>query len=129
MQMTEIGWSHLFSRFGNRGNSSSEENIRRAVQEMYHEDYASLSEGNYVEHPDAWINYGFDSGPVYMLTIRRFGELLLEKRLDQDDIDPAESFRAKKVDEETCCRICMSLVAGDLDFVRRAAAWKPSFVA
>lgn len=83
--MTEIGWSHLFSRFGNRGNSSSEENIRRAVQEMYHEDYASLSEGNYVEHPDAWINYGFDSGPVYMLTIRRFGELLLEKRLDQNE--------------------------------------------
>ena len=113
--MSETGWSHLVSRFGDLGDGTSEENIRRAVRQMYHEDHPSLHEGDYAEHPDAWVNYGFDDGPVYTLTIRRFGELLLEKRLDQEDIDATESFRAEKVDEETCCRICTQLVAGDLD--------------
>lgn len=122
--MAEAGWSHLVSRFGNLGGSTSAENIRRAVHEMFHEDHPNLVEGDYAEHPDAWITYGFDSGPVFTLTIQRFGSMLLERRSDQDDIDPAESFHAEQLDEDTCCQLCTRLVAGDLDFVLRAVTWK-----
>src|SRR6516225_2806480 len=45
--MSENGWSHLNSRFGNLDGNTSAENIRCAVREMYHEDHPDLSDGDY----------------------------------------------------------------------------------
>jgi hypothetical protein len=117
--MSENGWSHLNSRFGNLDGNTSAENIRCAVREMYHEDHPDLSDGDYAEHPDAWIDRGLENGPLYTLTIQRFGRLQLEKRADQDDVDAAESFQMDNVAEEQCCRICESFVAGDMESLLR----------
>jgi hypothetical protein len=116
--MSEIGWSHLYSRFGSC-RETIEENIRLAVREMFHEDHPDLLEGDYVEHSNAWIDYGFDDGPIYTLTVHRFGKLTLEKRMDQDDIEAIESFQLDNVTEDRCIQLCKSLVSGDLKFVIR----------
>jgi hypothetical protein len=120
--MADISSSGLTSRFGDLDDDTSEENVRHAVREMYHEDHPDLQAGDYAEHPDAWIDCSFDDGSVYLLIIQRFGKLRLEKRFDQGDIDPAESFELENVDEERCLQLCMRMVAGDVQSVR-AAPW------
>jgi hypothetical protein len=112
--MSKLGWSYLISRFGTIDTKTTDENIRLAVREMFHEDHPDLLEGDYEEHSVAWVDYGFDEGPVYTMLLRRFGCLTLEKRNDQDDIDPIESFQLIDVDEDHCIRLFISLVSGDI---------------
>ncbi len=115
--MSKIGWSHLNSRFGNLASETSRPNIEVAVREMFHEDHPDLLEGDYAEHSAMWIDYGFDAGPVYTLYIRRRGLVVLEKRLDQDDLDPAESYELQNTTEPECVALGLELVAADINSV------------
>ncbi len=115
--MAEVGWSHLNSRFGNLDSETSPSNIASAVHEMFHEDVPGLLEGDYAEHSSMWINHGFDDGPEYTLSVHRRGLVTLEKRLDQDDLDPVEYYKLENVHEHECVALCTDLVSGKIDVV------------
>lgn len=52
----------LIARFGNSFTDPSSDDLRQALRELYVEDHPSLVEGDYEEHPNTWLEYGYENG-------------------------------------------------------------------
>lgn len=67
-------WCHLNYRYGVEVSAPTPDQILSAVEELYVENLVGMTECDYEEHGDAWLRYGYDEGPMYVLTITRSGK-------------------------------------------------------
>jgi len=82
----------------------TDEDLSKAIVELFHEDQPGMSDSDYSEHPSAWLTYGHENGDkwtIYTMDIYRSGYVLFSKHEDQDDDDPAFEKKMEKVSEKT----------------------------
>lgn len=77
-------WAILTCRYGADIREPTFDELRSALAELYHEDHPSMTEGDYAEHPNAWLRYGFDSGPMYVLNVYRSRTVYFSQWADSD---------------------------------------------
>jgi hypothetical protein len=81
----------LTARFGDGTEAPSPADLERAVREVFEETNPACSEGDYAEHPNAWLEYGESAGEGWSVTtldLYRTGEMRFTKYADQDDAEP-----------------------------------------
>jgi len=82
------GWAILSTRYGGDIRQPSHEQLVQAIDEVVAEDPNGMAERDYAEHPNAWLRYGFDDGPVYVIDAYRGGTVICSQFAEQDDNDP-----------------------------------------
>ena len=108
----------LITRFGGGTTDPSLDDLKAALRELYIEDHPSLVEGDYEEHPNAWLHYGYENGnkwTVYTLDIYRGGMVIFSKRYDQDDLAPEFEKRMTGVSQESALGLWKALASGNID--------------
>jgi len=108
----------LITRFGGGTADPSLDDLKEALRELYIENHPSLVEGDYKEHPNAWLNYGYENGnkwTVYTLDIYRGGMVIFSKRYDQDDLAPEFEKRMTGVSQESALELWKALASGNID--------------
>lgn len=109
---------YLIRRFGGGTTNPSLDDLKEALRELYIENHPSLVEGDYEEHPNAWLNYGYENGnkwTVYTLDIYRGGTVIFSKRDDQDDLAPGFERRMIGVSQEGALELWKALASGNID--------------
>jgi hypothetical protein len=112
----------LITRFGGGGRNPSDTDLIAAIREVFHEDHPILVEGDYAEHPNSWLTYGFqddDKWTVYVLDLYRKGQLVFSCYHDQDDVDPAFERTMACVTEHEALRLWRLLAAGKIELLTR----------
>lgn len=112
-------WCNLIYRYGEEIEEPSLDEISAAVKELYVEDLPGMAENNYEEHGDAWLRYGEDDGPMYVLTITRSGRARWEEWADQNyktKLCPAKE--AELLPQETAILLWKRLAKGKIELVR-----------
>src|SRR5262249_31700824 len=64
-------WVILTRRYGDDTRSPTATQLAEAVAELYQETLPGMSEGDYAEHGDASLRYGWDDGPMFVLAVNR----------------------------------------------------------
>lgn len=108
----------LTARFGGGTTDPSSADLKEALRELYVEDDPSLVEEDYEDHPNAWLEYGYESGnkwTVYLLDVYRGGTVIFSKRDDQDDLDPEFEKRMTGVSQERALELWKALASADID--------------
>jgi hypothetical protein len=108
----------LNTRFGGGDRNPSETQLKEAIREVFHEDHPDLIEGDYLEHPNAWLSYGSQSGDkwtVYTLDLYRNGSMMFSKLADQDDLEPEFERTKAHLTEDEALRLWRLLASGDLN--------------
>jgi hypothetical protein len=78
-----------------------------------------MTEAGYAEHPNAWLRYGFDEGPMFVADAYRYKTVTLSKYADQDDID-AVTQATFNIDRESLLALWRWLAAGEFERIRAA---------
>ena len=95
------------------------EQLRLALAEVYHENDSSMTDRDYAEHPNAWLCYGFDDGPVYVLNVYRSGSVYFAQWADPDYERELESESVRiKVSEYEARQLWELLAAGRIDEIK-----------
>jgi len=84
-------------------------------------------EGDYEEHPNTWLNYGYEDGnkwTVYTLDIYRGGIVIFSKRDNQDDLNPEFEKRMTGVSQESALELWKALASGNIETLM-AEPWVP----
>jgi hypothetical protein len=116
-------WVILSCRYGADIRQPSDEDLAGALSEIFHENLPSMTEGDYAAHPSAWIRYGFDAGPMYVVEVRRGGRVQFSQWADQDYETELERETAMDgVSEEDALRLWKLLAGGEIDTVK-AEGW------
>ena len=113
--MVKVG---LVTRFGGGTIDPSLDDLKEALRELYIENHPLLDEGDYEEHPNAWLDYGYENGDkwtVYTLDIYRGGMVIFSKRDDQDDLDPEFEKRMTGISQESALELWKTLASGNVD--------------
>ena len=84
-----------------------------------------MTEADYAEHPNAWLRYGFDEGPTYVLDVYRGGSIIFTKYADQDYYDLLWEYRMDDLSREKALALWQLLAEGELDGLR-AEGWEAS---
>lgn len=74
----------LSDRFGSDTRDPTESELEDALRSVYIEDHPQLSEADYKEHPGAFLRFGSDEGPMFVVYVYRRGEIVLEQWADTD---------------------------------------------
>jgi hypothetical protein len=112
-------WVILTMRYGEDIRTPSESDLRRAVDELFNETIAGMLESDYAEHPNAWLRYGDEEGPVFVADASRNRTVTLAKYADQDDVD-AVTEATFNIDKERLLMLWRWLAAGEIDRIRAA---------
>lgn len=80
----EAPWFILSHRYGGDTSDPTPEELRTALDEVYEENLPSMTLADYKEHPSAFVRYGTDTGPMYVLYVHRSRSATLEQWTDQD---------------------------------------------
>ena len=105
-------------RYGNQIESPSLADMRAAVAEVFRENHPDLTEADYAEHPNSWLEYGFQSGDdwtVIIVDVYRTGLTLYSHWADQDDDAPRAEHRLQNVTEDRALELFRILANHDLD--------------
>jgi hypothetical protein len=116
-------WTILSSRYGGDIRDPTGDQLRHALAELYHENHPSMTEADYAEHPNAWLRYGFDDGPMYVLNVYRSRTVYFAQWSDPDyenELEP-EAERIN-VSESEALHLWELLAVGKIDEVK-ASAW------
>jgi len=97
----------------------SKNHLAQAVDELFKENVEGMTETDYAEHPNAWLRYGFDEGPVFVADASRYKTVTLSKYADQDDTD-AVAEASFNIDWERLLTLWRWLSAGEIDRIRAA---------
>ena len=103
-------------RFGGATEDPSPADLERAIAEIFEETNPACSQGDYAEHPNAWLEYGDASGDrwaIITLDLYRSGEMRFTKYADQDDAEP-EFELSKQVQRDEAMRLWLLLRNGRL---------------
>lgn len=115
-------WVILTTRYGTDIREPTSDHLRSALAEVYHEDHPAMTGGDYAEHPNAWLRYGFDSGPMYVLNVYRSRTVYFSQWADSDyenELKPeAEKINAS---EREALDLWELLAKGKIDEVK---AWR-----
>jgi hypothetical protein len=114
MDADSAGWVILTTRYGSDKSMPSEADLARAVDELFVENVESMREPDDAEHPNAWLRYGFDDGPVYVIDARGNGTVTFEKWGDQDDDELLSSYRVYGVDKPRLLSLWKWLASGQV---------------
>jgi hypothetical protein len=94
---------------------SHSEHVVEAVREIFHEDIPSMLEGDYDEHPNAFIRYGFDDGPLYVVNINRDGTICFTQWADPEFEHELEApLTMSNVTEQDALRLLTMLTKGQI---------------
>jgi hypothetical protein len=115
-------WAILTFRYGRDVRNPTPYDIAEAVAELSNESISGMHEGDYTEHPNAWLRLGSDDGPVYLVDAYRNGQVILSKYADQDDIDAASEVRLADVPKEKLLAMWTCLARNDLAGFRAACS-------
>jgi hypothetical protein len=118
---------NLNFRFGDATEDPTPTDFERAVREVFEETNPSCSEADYVEHPNAWLDYGEAVGDAWSVTtldLYRTGEMRFVKYGDQDDAEP-EFELTRQVGREEALRLWLLLRAGKITELR-GESWRPA---
>jgi len=108
----------LHFRFGNEIESPTDADIRTALAEVFHESHPDLVDGDYVEHPNAWLQFGYENGADWSLIVvdvYRSGAVSYSRWADQDDDDPVVEARIESVSETRANELLNMLLNRRLD--------------
>ena len=108
----------LYTRFGKGIENPSVADLENAISEMYDETNQRCTEDDYVEHSNAWLEYGFQNGDKwskYILEVGRAGFVRIEKWDDQDDDDPEFEYAMNSVNRSNALEIWKLLLAGNVE--------------
>lgn len=112
----------LTSRYGGDKSRPSADELAEALVEIYHEDHASMTEKDYAEHPNAWLRYGLDGGPMYVLDVYREGRVHFSQWADQDyEAELAPETALIGVNEEEALHLWKLLANGEIDQIKQRA--------
>lgn len=112
-------WCYLLRRYGEEVEMPTHDEISAAVKELYEENLPGMTEGDYDEHGDGSLTYGYDEGPMYELQITRSGIARLSEWADQDygtELCPMREIDA--LPQEKAVRLWELLAAGKIEVVR-----------
>jgi hypothetical protein len=112
-------WLILTRRYGGDVRQPTVGELRSALAEIYHENHAGLTESDYAEHPNAWLRFGFDDGPMYVLDVYRGGRVHFSQWADPDygdELEP-EAIRSD-VGEVEALLLWELLAAGEIDQIK-----------
>ena len=112
------GWTILSTRYGGDIRQPSNEQLAQAIDEVVTEAIHGMTEQDYAEHPNAWLRYGFDEGPVYVIDAYRGGTVICSQFADQDDVDPVSEHALKDVPREQLLSLWNRLADGDVTSIR-----------
>jgi hypothetical protein len=116
-------WVILTSRYGGDIREPTVDQLRRVLAEVYHENAPSMTEGDYAEHPNAWLRYGFDDGPMYVLNVYRSRTVYFSQWADPDyESELGPEAERTDVSESEACHLWELLAAGKIDEVK-ASGW------
>lgn len=113
------GWVILHKRYGEDVRQPSDGELAQAVDELFDEHIEGMTEADYAEHPNAWLSYGFDDGPVFVVEASRNQTATLAKYADQDDIDPVVE-ATFNMDWNTILSLWRWLAEGKIEEIRSA---------
>lgn len=115
----------LCSRFGVSEDTPDRASLLSALRELFTENSPHLNEGDYIEHPEAFLSYGHDNPgaesyrwTVYSVSIFRDGTATFTKMLDQDDDKAEYELRMDNVSIELGLKLWTLLADGNTDAVR-----------
>jgi hypothetical protein len=112
-------WVILTERYGSDSSAPTSADLARAIEEIYVESLPGMAEAHYEEHGAAWIRYGYDDGPMYVLEVTRAGLVRFEEWADQDyewPLSPTKEMTS--VPKEAALQLWRWLANGDLEKVR-----------
>lgn len=112
------GWCNLNTRYGGGSDNPCHDDLVNAARELYDENITGMHEGDYAEHPNAWLTLGYDNGPMYVIDAYRKGMVILSKFNDQDDDEPVAESREEKVSEDTLVEVWTWLLERDIERIR-----------
>jgi hypothetical protein len=124
MSGTQIG---ITTRFGGDEDSPSEATMRAALREVYHEDHPDLLEGDYLEHPNAWMTYSVQNGAVTqvsVLDVYRTGLVIYSMYADEEFLNPEFQLQRRDVDEAEALKLWLLLANGATEELGHGA-WEP----
>jgi hypothetical protein len=107
-------WVILTDRYGADKRQPSPEDLRRAIDELLNENIAGMTEADFAEHPNAWLRYGFDEGPMFVINAYRNGSVTFSQFPDQDDAEPLTEHTAQPVDRTSLLSLWTWLAEGDI---------------
>ena len=111
--MSGAAWVILSWRYGDDSADPTDSDFEAALREVF-EQYPDDH-----EHPDAWLRYGFDDGPMYVLTFFCDRTASFEEWADQDHGSRlAPEREARDVTLAEALALCKQLASGDLEAVR-----------
>jgi hypothetical protein len=112
-------WFILTSRYGGDTRDPSLDELRFALDEVYVENHPGMTLTDYEEHPSAFVRYGVDAGPMYLLYVGRSGAVTLEQWVDQDYGDElAKPLTMEKVSREEALAMWSKLQSGQIEALR-----------
>ena len=112
------GWVILSTRYGGDIRQPSQRELAQAIDEVVTEDLNGMTEQDYAEHPNAWLRYGYDDGPVYVVDAYRDGTVICSQYADQDDVDPVRETTLEAVTREQLLSLWKRLAEGDIASIR-----------
>jgi hypothetical protein len=107
----------LITRFGAGNTSPMEADLAAALHEVFVEVHPELHEADYIEHPNAWLSYGFPTDAkwtVYKLELSRDRKAVLSKMADQDDAEPEFVKHMVELSEDQALHLWRTLARRDL---------------
>lgn len=115
--MPQSSWVVLTRRYGEDIRQPSEEQRLQAVDELFTENIQGMTDADYAEHPNAWLRYGIDEGPVFVADASRSKTVTLSKFADQDD-DNAVAESTFTIDRAQLLALWHWLSAGEIERIR-----------
>lgn len=106
------GWVILSTRYGGDIRQPSQRELAQAIDEVVTDDLDDA------EHPNAWLRYGDDDGPVYVVDAYRDGTVICSQFADQDDVDPVSKTTLEDVTREQLLSLWKRLADGDIASIR-----------
>ncbi|SFQ53452.1 hypothetical protein SAMN05216567_118157 [Variovorax sp. OK605] len=74
----------LNRRFGGDIRDPSDRDLEDALRQVFIEDHPQLTEADYEEHRGAFLRFGSDEGPMFVVYVYRRGDVVLEQWADAD---------------------------------------------
>lgn len=106
-------WVILTTRYGTDVGSPTEAQFIAALRELF--DPRVDDE----EHGDAWLRYGSDDGPMFVLTFTAAHTARFEEWADQDfEVELAPARESAPISDADALNLWMRLSAGDVQGVR-----------
>lgn len=108
-------WVILTSRYGGGKRQPSEIDLARAIDELFDEILSGMSEADYAEHPNAWLTYGFDDGPLRVIDVDRTGVVIFSKYADADLEELQSEHTVRGVDGDRALSLWKWLANGEIE--------------